>query len=515
MRSRLSVLFALAALAALLLTGCSLGDMASSALPIVGNVATTVAGTVADTVADTVGQQLPTVAASAGAITSQAGAALETVSQVNPTAEPEVVEQVPPVIEPVPVPITSDEQTLIDLYKRVNPGVVTIYMTSGSGSGFIIDANGLVVTNAHVAGGADKVEVTLQDGSKFPAVVKGVDEKTDLALLQIKAGKPLPFVEFGDSSKVRVGDKVLAIGNPFGLGGTVTAGIVSATGREIGQGPYEDFLQIDAPINRGNSGGPTFNLHGQVVGVNTAIFSPSGGSIGIGFAISSNLAKQIVADLEDDGRVERGWLGVAIQQIDPDIASSLGLAQPEGALVAKVEPNSPAAGAGIKNRDVIVEYAGKKIATLRDLTRAVAATDAGTKVDVVVWRDGKQQTVAATIQQQKNDEQVASNDQPTADNQPKLGLALAPLSEEMRQRLGMDDNQDGVLVQRVVPNSPAESKGVRPGDVILEVGGHSVTSPQQVIDAVKSAHGNGAKSVLLLLQRNGQPTYEAIPFAAS
>ena len=385
----------------------------------------------------------------------------------------------------------------------------------GEGSGFIIDANGLVVTNAHVAGGADKVEVTLQDGSKFPAVVKGVDEKTDLALLQIKAGKPLPFVEFGDSSKVRVGDKVLAIGNPFGLGGTVTAGIVSATGREIGQGPYEDFLQVDAPINRGNSGGPTFNLRGQVVGVNTAIFSPSGGSIGIGFAISSNLAKQIVADLEDDGRVERGWLGVAIQQIDPDIASSLGLAQPEGALVAKVEPNSPAASAGIKNRDVIVEYGGKKIATLRDLTRAVAATDAGAKVDVVVWRDGKQETIAATIQQQKNDEQVASNDQPTADNQPRLGLALAPLSEEMRQRLGMDDNQDGVLVQRVVPNSPAESKGVRPGDVILEVGGHSVTSPQQVIDAVKSAHGTGAKSVLLLLQRNGQPTYEAIPFAAS
>ena len=385
----------------------------------------------------------------------------------------------------------------------------------GEGSGFIIDPNGLVVTNAHVAGGADKIEVTLQDGTKLPATLKGVDEKTDLALLQIKAGKPLPFVEFGDSSKVRVGDQVLAIGNPFGLGGTVTAGIVSATGREIGQGPYEDFLQVDAPINRGNSGGPTFNLHGQVVGVNTAIFSPSGGSIGIGFAISSNLARQIVADLEDDGRVERGWLGVNIQQIDPDIASSLGLARPEGALVAKVEPSSPAANAGIKNRDVIVEYDGKKISTLRDLTRAVADTSAGRKVDVVVWRNGKQETLAATIQEQQNDEQVASAEEPAADNQPKLGLALAPLSDEMRQRLGMDEGQEGVLVQRVMPNSPAESKGVRPGDVILEVAGRSVTSPQQVIDAVKSAHGNGAKSVLLLLQRNGQPTYEAIPFAAS
>ena len=385
----------------------------------------------------------------------------------------------------------------------------------GEGSGFIIDANGLVVTNAHVAGGADKVEVTLQDGTKYTAKVKGVDEKTDLALLEIKANKPLPFVEFGDSGKVRVGEKVLAIGNPFGLGGTVTAGIVSATGREIGQGPYEDFLQVDAPINRGNSGGPTFNLRGQVVGVNTAIFSPSGGSIGIGFAISSNLAKQVVADLMDDGRVERGWLGVNIQQIDPDIASSLGLAHVGGALVAKVEPKSPAQEAGIKNRDVIVEFGGKKIETLRDLTRAVADTHAGSKVDIVVWRNGKQETVKATIEEQSNDQQVASAEEPAVDNQPKLGLALAPLSDEMRERLGMESRQEGVLVQRVMPNSPAESKGVRPGDVILEVAGHTVDSPQKVIEAVKSAHGSGAKSVLLLLQRNGQPTYEAIPFAAS
>ncbi len=385
----------------------------------------------------------------------------------------------------------------------------------GEGSGFIIDPNGLVVTNAHVAGGADKVEVTMQDGTKYPATVKGVDEKTDLALLEIKTGKMLPYVEFGDSSAVRVGDKVLAIGNPFGLGGTVTAGIVSATGREIGQGPYEDFLQVDAPINRGNSGGPTFNLRGQVVGVNTAIFSPSGGSIGIGFAISSNLAKQIVADLQDDGKVERGWLGVNIQQVDPDIAASLGMDKTSGALVAKVEPKSPAASAGIKNRDVIVEFAGKKIETLRDLTRAVASTPAGKKVDVKVWRDGKMHTVDATIQQQASTEQVASNESPAAANQPRLGLALAPISPEMRDRLGMADQHGGVLVQRVMPNSPAESKGVKPGDVILEVGGATVDTPEQVIEAVRSAHGKGAKSVLLLLQRNGQPNYEAIPFAAS
>jgi serine protease Do len=385
----------------------------------------------------------------------------------------------------------------------------------GEGSGFIIDPNGLVVTNAHVAGGADKVEVTLQDGTKYPATVKGVDEKTDLALLEIKADKALPYVEFGDSSAVRVGEKVLAIGNPFGLGGTVTAGIVSATGREIGQGPYEDFLQIDAPINRGNSGGPTFNLKGQVVGVNTAIFSPSGGSIGIGFAISSNLAKQIVADLTDDGKVERGWLGVNIQQVDKDIATSLGLDKAMGALVAKVEPNSPADAAGLKSRDVILEFADRPIESLRDLTRAVADTDAGKKVQIEVWRDGKKQEVTATIEQQATDRQVAADDQPTSANQPRLGLALAPLSPEMRSRLGMTEQDGGVLIQRVMPDSPAESKGVQPGDVILEVAGHTVDTPQQVLDAVKSAHGAGAKLVLLLLHRNGQPTYEAIPFAAS
>jgi serine protease Do len=384
----------------------------------------------------------------------------------------------------------------------------------GEGSGFIVDASGIVVTNAHVAGGADKVEVTMQDGTKYPATVKGVDEKTDLAVLKIDAGKPLPYLQFGDSNKVRVGDKVVAIGNPFGLGGTVTAGIVSATNREIGNGPYEDFLQVDAPINRGNSGGPTFNMQGDVVGVNTAIFSPSGGSIGIGFAISSNLAREVVADLMDDGKVDRGWLGVRIQTVDEDIAASLGLENTEGALVASVEPGSPADKAGVRNGDVILSFDGKPINELRDLTRAVAEAKAGSSEPLVVWRNGKQETIQAEIGQQPSEEQVAAAE-PATESQPRLGLALAPVPSEMRDQLGLADGATGVLVQRVLPDSPAESKGVQPGDVITEVAGHDVSSPQQVIDAVKQAHGSGAKTVLLRLQRNGQPTYEAIPLTAS
>jgi len=307
---------------------------------------------------------------------------------------------------------------------------------------------------------------------------------------------------------------VVAIGNPFGLGGTVTAGIVSATNREIGNGPYEDFLQVDAPINRGNSGGPTFDLQGDVVGVNTAIFSPSGGSIGIGFAISSNLAKEVVADLMDDGKVDRGWLGVRIQSVDEDIAASLGLEKPEGALVASVEPESPAAKAGIRNGDVILAFGNKPVNELRDLTRAVAEAKAGTSETLTVWRDHAKETVKADVGQQPSAEQVAAAE-PTGENQPRLGLALAPVPQEMRDQLGLAEGASGVLVQRVLPDSPAESKGVQPGDVITEVAGHSVASPQQVIDAVKQAHGNGAKTVLLRLQRNGQPTYEAIPLATS
>ncbi|HET6467113.1 MAG TPA: DegQ family serine endoprotease [Geminicoccaceae bacterium] len=385
----------------------------------------------------------------------------------------------------------------------------------GEGSGFIIDAQGHIVTNAHVAGSADRVEVALQDGTTYQAEVKGVDEKTDLALLKIDAGRPLPFVEFGDSDAIRVGDKVIAIGNPFGLGGTVTAGIVSATAREIGSGPYDDFLQIDAAINRGNSGGPTFNLDGKVVGVNSAIFSPSGGNIGIGFAISSNLAKKVVADLMDDGQVRRGWLGVSIQSLDRDLATGLGLDEPEGALVARVEADTPAARAGVRSGDVIVEFNGTPIRQLRDLTRAVADFTPGETAHVVVLRDGERQTLSAQIAQLPAPEpQVASAADETT-QQGRLGLALAPITPEARERLNLDDATQGVLVQEVAPDSPAAEKGIRSGDVILEVAGSEVKSPQQVIDAVRKAEEEGAKSVVVLLQREGQARFEAIPLAVS
>ncbi len=309
---------------------------------------------------------------------------------------------------------------------------------------------------------------------------------------------------------------MVAVGNPFGLGGTVTAGIVSATGREIGSGPYDDFLQIDAPINRGNSGGPTFNLKGEVVGVNSAIFSPSGGSVGIGFAISSNLAKQVIADLQDDGKVERGWLGVQIQNVDEDLAANLQLPRPQGALVSDVQKDSPAAAAGVKQGDVILSFDGKPIDQVRQLSRAVAAVEPGSKAEMVVWRDGKELKLQAEIAQMPSQDQVAAAEQaaPGAD-QPRLGLALAPIAPEQREQLGLDADQQGVLITEVVPGGPAEAKGLQAGDVILSIDRKPVSEPADVVAAVRKAHESGAKSVLLYVARDGNERFEAVPLATS
>ena len=386
----------------------------------------------------------------------------------------------------------------------------------GEGSGFIIDADGLIVTNAHVAGGADKITILLDDGTELPATLKGIDEKTDLALLKVEAGKPLPYVTFGDSSKVRVGDAVVAVGNPFGLGGTVTSGIVSATGREIGNGPYDDFLQIDASINRGNSGGPTFNLQGEVVGVNSAIFSPSGGSVGIGFAISSNLAKQVIADLRDDGKIERGWLGVQIQGLDEDLAANLQLDRARGALVGEVQPDSPAEAGGIKQGDVVLSFAGQPIDRVGQLSRAVAVVEPGKQAEVVVWRDGKEVKLDVAIGTMPTQEQVAAGEpaKPSAD-QPKLGLALAALTPEQRERMSLDAGTQGVLVTQVQPGGPADAKGIQPGDLILSIDRKPVREPSQVVAAIRAAHESGAKSVLLYVSREGRERFEAVPLATS
>jgi serine protease Do len=368
-----------------------------------------------------------------------------------------------------------------------------------------------------VAAGADKIIVLLDDGTELEGTLKGIDEKTDLALVKVDAGKPLPYVTFGDSSKVRVGETVIAVGNPFGLGGTVTAGIVSATGREIGSGPYDDFLQVDAPINRGNSGGPTFNLKGEVVGVNTAIFSPSGGSVGIGFAISSNLAKEVIADLQDDGQVERGWLGVQIQGLDEDLAANLELdGPPRGALVSEVQDDSPAEAAGLKQGDVVLSFNGQEIDRVGALSRAVAAVDPGQTAEVVVWRDGKEQRIQAEIGLMPTPERVASTESGVEDtDQPRLGLALANLTPELRERMGVDADVEGVVVTEVVPDGPADAKGIQPGDVIVSVNREEVSEPADIVAAIREAHEEGAKSVLLYVSRDGNERFEAVPLATS
>ena len=383
------------------------------------------------------------------------------------------------------------------------------------GSGFIIDPNGYVVTNNHVVANADKVTVVFQDGSKHPAKVLGRDAKTDLALLKIDAKEPLPYVSWGDSNAEQVGDWVLAVGNPFGLGGTVSSGIISARGRDIHSGPYDDYLQLDAAINRGNSGGPTFNLNGQVIGINTAIYSPNGGSVGIGFAIPSSLAKPVIDQLREHGKVERGWLGVQIQEVTPDIAKSLGLPKQEGALVADITPGSPAAKAGLKQGDVILAFNGHEVAKVRDLPIVVAQTPVGEKAKVDVFRAGQEEHVDIAIGQMPENPQVAQNDrggeqQGSVEGTSALGLKLAPLTNQMRQRAGVPKDVKGVVVTAIDDNSPLAELGIQPGDVIQQVNQQPVTTPQQAEAKLKQAQSSPEKSVLLLINRHGTNQYLAL-----
>ncbi len=384
--------------------------------------------------------------------------------------------------------------------------------THALGSGFIIDDDGHVVTNHHVIENAGKIKVRLHDGTVFDATVKGSDEKTDVAVLKIEPGdSELQAVEFGDSDTVRVGDWVLAIGNPFNLSGTVTAGIVSARGRDIHQGSYDDFIQTDASINTGNSGGPLFNLDGKVVGINTAIFTRSGGSVGIGFAVPSRLAMTVIDDLREDGVVKRGWLGVHIQTVTPIIAESVGLKEAAGALVANVRKDSPAEGGGLKVGDVILEFDGKPVETMRSFPLMVARTPAGTVVDVVVWRDGEKQTLQVRIGEFTDVVQTAQSDGPVTVRLDEIGLTVVDLDARVQRKWQIDADASGVLVLEVHPDGPAADQGVRPGDVIELAGGEKVTGARELEGVVADAAGDPEKSaVLLAIRRNDSLIFIAI-----
>ena len=380
---------------------------------------------------------------------------------------------------------------------------------SSLGSGFVIDPSGLIVTNNHVIEGADEIIINFTDGTKLKVTkILGHDPKTDLALLKVEPKKPLHAVTFGDSSKMRVGDWVMAIGNPFGLGGSVTVGIISATKRDINAGPYDDFLQTDAAINRGNSGGPLFNMDGQVIGVNTAIISPTGGSIGIGFAVPSNSAVQVVDQLKQYGETRRGWLGVHIQNVTDEVAESLGLQEPKGALVATVSPDSPAAAAGIQPSDVILSFDGEPIENMRSLPRAVAATAIGRSVPVEVLRKGQTVDLNVTVGRlpesdeaadtSQDDEQQDEGEAPP-ERQELLGLSISPLTDELRSQYGIGKTIDGVIITEVKPGSAAAQKDVKPGDVIVEVTQEKVRQPQDVLTRLNAVKKSGRRTVLLLL----------------
>ncbi len=379
------------------------------------------------------------------------------------------------------------------------------------GSGFIIDPSGYIVTNNHVVGKSQKITVVFQDNSRHPAKIIGRDEKTDLALIKVETKEKLPFVTWGNSDGVKVGDWVVAVGNAFGLGGTVTAGIVSALGRNINEGPYDDFIQIDAPINRGNSGGPAFNLAGEVIGINTAIYSPSGGSVGIGFAIPSATAQSVIKQLKDSGHVTRGWLGVSIQAITPEIARSLGLNpdKPEGALVASVNPDSPAAKAGVKQGDVIVSAGGRPIKAVHDLPRLVADTPVGKDLDLKVLRGGKEMALAAHIAQMpENAERLARGSASPDEGAAGLGLQLASIDPQMRRQFRIPRDVEGVVITHIERDSPMAGLGLRPGDVIQSVDQRPVRNPQEAASELKQAAAKG--NLLLLLNRHGASQFVAL-----
>ncbi len=376
------------------------------------------------------------------------------------------------------------------------------------GSGFVVDPSGIIVTNNHVVEGAESIEVHFQDSTILKAELVGRDPKTDLAVIRVKPDKPLPSVSFGDSDVLRIGEWVMAIGNPFGLGGSVSLGIVSARNRDINAGPYDDYLQTDAAINKGNSGGPLFNMNGEVVGINTAIFSPTGGSVGIGFSVPANTAKSVISQLQKYGETRRGWFGVKIQSVTDDIAESMAMGKARGALIADVTKTGPAEKAGIEAGDVVIEFNGKPIREMKDLPKIVAETEIGTKVPVKVFRKGKELELMAEVGRLEDGEKVVAQQDSSATPAPAvttaLGMTVTSMTDELRKKYSIDAEIKGAVVTEVTPDSPAADKRLQPGDVITEAGEKAVSGAADISASIDEAEKAGKNSVLLLVSKGGK-----------
>lgn len=413
---------------------------------------------------------------------------------------------VPPGIEATPL-----ERFFGDRFSGGSPRSV-----NALGSGFIIDPEGYIVTNNHVVAKAQEIRAILSDGRILEAVVVGTDPLTDLALLKVDAGEPLASVDWGTSEDTRIGDWVVAIGNPFGLGSTVTAGVLSGRARNLHAGPFDDFLQTDAAINRGSSGGPLFDTGGAVIGVNSVILSPTGGNVGIGFAIPTSTAKSVIEQLRRRGVVRRGWLGVEIQPLTKDIAAAVGLKKSHGALVAGVVEGGPAEDAGLEPGDVIVGFGGKSVVRMRDLPRIVADTKIASTAVIDVWRDGKPLKLKATVGERKGPESAgpAGPERPVqAGSLPALGITVAPLDDAMRKKLGLQEEASGVVVLEVVPDGPSARNGMRPGDIIVEVDRNPVSNPQELVAQLRNAQRKGRVAALLRISRGGVYRFIGVPVA--